>query len=125
MKATDLRIGNFVEILGKIETVVDVMCDSVNTTTCEGVPYDMVHPIPLTEEWLEKFGFILRDCGFVRLYDKKHGSMRCLKYYTKDHGKKMAHNVYWGVVNIKHIHQIQNLYHAITGEELELKNPKP
>ncbi len=116
MKATDLRIGNFVEILGKIETVVDVMCDSVNTTTCEGVTYDMVNAVPLTSKWLEKFGFEIKKSNRDDHYRLKKTYLSGYFYKRKGFYFK---NIY---CDIKYVHQLQNLYRALTGEELQLTN---
>ena len=112
MKATDFRIGNFVEILGKVETVVDVMCDSVNTLTCEGVPYDMVNPVPLTEEWLEKFGFIKNSTSWTNWETPTGVKEVRISIQNK--------YLFYNGMMIKYIHQLQNLYFALTGEELTI-----
>lgn len=64
MEAKDLRIGNYVNIepLKEFQTITDVMCDSVNTYQVEGAHYGLIHPIPITEEWLLKFGFEESEC---------------------------------------------------------------
>jgi len=67
-----------------------------------------VQPIPLTEEWLLKFGF--DDLG---TYGYGRGNFHiCLhenEFYFSINNRK---------VFIKHVHQLQNLYFALTGEEL-------
>lgn len=45
MKANELKIGNSV-MANKPTKAVDVLCDSVNTMEHEGLPYDMIDPIP-------------------------------------------------------------------------------
>jgi hypothetical protein len=119
MKPTDLRIGNFVEILGKIETVVDVMCDSVNTLTCEGVTYDMVHPIPLTEDRLVKFGFEPEYNNMTRITTFNLPDTP----FSYVQGKFVI-NTSTGdfCVCIDKVHQLQNLYFAFRGEDLQIKN---
>ena len=90
-----------------------------------------VKPIPLTEEWLLKFGFTnyewCTDCAFIK-FNNSHIMLRYFndKWYctktkvSKDSkGHKMSEGkdiVRKGI--IKHVHQLQNLYFALTGEEL-------
>jgi hypothetical protein len=118
MKNTELRIGNYVEVYGKVETIVDVMCDCVNTLNIEGAHYGLVNPIPLTEEWLEKFGFEERRYkkqGVLRSYIKKGNSMHMTNSGNIVYGFKSK--MLFGV------HELQNLYFALTGEELKIKKP--
>ena len=63
-------------------------------------------PIPLTEEWLLKFGF-------------RESNKYLFKY--KLGLKKRGDNYFYDNISIKHVHQLQNLYFALTGEELTLK----
>jgi hypothetical protein len=71
-------------------------------------------PIPLTEEWLLKFGFeknITTDLYPTFSYDilnVNDGIVYVLNYGFVNH--------------IKYIHQLQNLYFALTGEELQSKD---
>ena len=60
MEAKELRIGNWINVTFSSivkQQVVDCMCDSVNTKCHESLQFDFIEPIPLTEEWLLKFGF--------------------------------------------------------------------
>jgi hypothetical protein len=53
MKANELRIGNYVyDTLGKVNKI-----DLEAITYVVKEPHNQVKPIPLTEEWLLKFGF--------------------------------------------------------------------
>lgn len=72
-------------------------------------------PIPLTEEWLFKFGYKKVNT----LYDT-----------TEVFEKKLSYTIYFrsGVLSfsfstqeIKYVHQLQNLYFALTNEELKFK----
>lgn len=70
--------------------------------------------IPLTEEWLLKFGFS------GALYYFKSGFEFSLK--KQSDGFVMIINDYeecWP--EIQYVHQLQNLYFALTGEELTIK----
>ena len=145
MKATELRIGNYVT--DRItKNIIEV--DSINelgiTLFADIIDEDMfvnnqeeaddIEPIPLTEDWLLKLGFEnyewCTDCAFIKF----NSSHMMLRYYndkwhcqktivSKDSkGQKMSEAkqiVKKGM--IKHVHQLQNLYHALMGEELTTK----
>ena len=107
MKANELRIGNYVNwIDGKIQEITgkDIHWKEKNDNT-ELSPFDFA-PIPLTEEWLLKFGF-------------RESNKYLFKY--KLGLKKRGDNYFYDNISIKHVHQLQNLYFALTGEELTLK----
>lgn len=82
--------------------------------------YDYLYPIPLTPEWLERCGFKRMNAGWIN----DSGS---LSFYDKD--SETGNGVYkmeYGTRNYAagflYLHQLQNLYFALTGEELEIKN---
>jgi len=70
-------------------------------------------PIALTEEWLVKFGFT-------------KGGDRCYRIHTIrifiNINKTIFAYAFEGAVNIKFVHQLQNLFFALTGEELTIKS---
>ena len=107
MKANELMINNWV----KRDTQPDgFQIDATSIVLCERRPEDY-HPIPLTEEWLTELGFRNYD---VNKWDTD--AMTLLKY---DEGcKYLANHLH---VNIFYVHQLQNLYFALTGNELTLK----
>lgn len=118
MKANELRIGNLVRnnMNGEILKPCDVLCDGINTDNYEGLNYGFIEPIPLTEEWLLKFGF-----------EKQHNEEDFDYWFKNDflndiiweHSEGFCHNLNYGG-DIKHVHQLQNLYFALTNEELIL-----
>jgi hypothetical protein len=71
-------------------------------------------PIPLTEEWLLNFGFESDEIewwnGILSIGICKEG----LRYLPTE-----QINVRVGIV-LQHVHQLQNLYFALTNEELTL-----
>lgn len=83
--------------------------------------YENLEPIPLTEEWLLKFGFEEFEYHIKNnlIWYKKwplpifYGSNGFEKYLIHDLGGRF--------VVLKYVHQLQNLYFALTGEELKLK----
>jgi len=122
MKANELRIGNAILINGEV-------CNNIGygiITDCYRKQKGLVSeyldtlifkPIPLTEEWLLKFGFenydslkfSINDLLVVDLHDFTFGVNRF--------------DVCWlDNKNTIHVHQLQNLYFALTGEELKLQN---
>jgi len=73
-------------------------------------------PIPLTKEWLIKFRFGLRmDMPlFVKVREQTSEHI----FFENDRYKyRLAGNRF---VVVKHVHDLQNLYHALTGEELTI-----
>ena len=66
-------------------------------------------PIPLTEEWLIKF-------GFIKVWNNYR--LKPLGYLIDNRLITVGSNY---LRHIKYVHQLQNLYFALTGEELQLK----
>jgi hypothetical protein len=119
MKSSDLRIGNLVDLGNRIAKVTEInhlACVVVDLEETQDTieDYERVKGIILTEEWLLKFGF---EIG----YNQK----KMLDVYCKDFGllieRSNSNNFYYKKVNIHSVHQLQNLYFALTGEELILK----
>jgi len=113
MKANELRIGNYV-----MKDGYEIIVSPYNISELYVVvPLDEYEPIPLTEEWLIKFGFdeYESDVNVRRFYDKtiwlccyKHGfNGYWLRYYMGPSVQKLIY-----------VHQLQNLYFALTGQEL-------
>lgn len=124
MKAKELRIGNLVKIHGNIETVFGIIKDqpiSQSSAIFTGVMVedkteywlDSVSPIPLTEEWLIKFGFRDGNEGFADEWNKWFKDGLELEPFM-DHFEMYINEC----VYIKYVHQLQNLYFALTNEEL-------
>jgi len=122
MKATELRIGNYV--YHHCSTIVEVI-DS-HKIEIESINHGFFEPIPLTEEWLLKFGFILeKDLVLLREDEKeyqvyiKNISIIDIKgsyYFWIGIEEDNWYSFEW--TKIEYVHQLQNLNFAITGEEL-------
>lgn len=73
---------------------------------------DEAIPIPLTEQWLKEFGFVEEDNGTwqneIALYEGSEGYNYNASFFEH-------HNF----VTIKYVHQLQNLYFALTATKLE------
>jgi hypothetical protein len=105
MKATELRIGNYVDLGGgrNLYQIQDEIFGSLN-----------LNPIALTEEWLLKFGFkYYKSWNYWQI----KGEHR-LKVYPCNISFDFRERFHF---EIKEVHQLQNLYFALTGEELEIK----
>ena len=117
MKATELRLGNWVEQPNDGVTRVTAVLNDLQIKTETGYVDKYCRPIPLTEEWLLKFGFDLdiEDDGFQKgKYKVSVSDEGCLffiyiGYYPEE------------IAEFKYVHQLQNLYFALTSEELEIK----
>lgn len=125
IQANELRIGNWViDPDGNPVTVNDIFysgqeginaCD--NNYECYPIlDFDELSPIPLTPEILEKAGFEKDKLGYT------NGFNFSLYYnHKKDKGN---YGAYWksfeAGVDFKHLHQLQNLYFALTGMELNI-----
>jgi len=80
--------------------------------------YDTSEPALITSEILEKCGFvnILGDVNYWNLPVEKciGGWSEKFSYYLPYFGL----NTYTGNITVKYLHQLQNLYFALTGQEL-------
>jgi len=112
MKANELRIGNLFQTHTPIAVEAWMLLPESNVVFA---------PIPLTEEWLIRFGAELEDEWYdINLVEDMSLTI-CLR--TKETG--LFHDVYYtGLRNINYVHQLQNLYFALTGSELELTENK-
>ena len=143
MKATELRIGNYItgcfysyegdEDEEKTELCKVVGIDNVGFSEypiwVEGLEntgnevYNDFEPIPLTEDYLLKFGF-----NYIRNVNEYHNrKINEGAYYLKPVGDVynhwyLYHKTKMITENIQHVHQLQNIYFALTGEELTINN---
>lgn len=113
MKANELRIGNLVYGVITHRVIKSINEDYYTDTYNNSTLIRDAKPIPLTEEWLVKFGWELTplNASFKR-YNRKSGFMIIEVY---DDNKFWAEYIY-----VKYVHQLQNLYFALTGEELTI-----
>lgn len=128
IQALELRIGNWLlfddgEHLSRYVQVAAINVDGFSAVgdhvypTEEDCKYN-IEPIPLTPELLQKAGFkwvssIYRwkhDCGY--------------EIIRHDFGfENGLGNGSFRQPSLKHLHQLQNLYFALTGEELTIDLP--
>lgn len=116
MKSTELRIGNYLQgsnpiIVTKILHDGWVKIEDSNSSFQVEGEFPCFKPIPLTEEWLVKFGF--ERSG---LYNLRNDVYIYDEYGLTNTGFEYRYN--YSSITIKYVHQLQNLYFALTGEEL-------
>jgi hypothetical protein len=121
MKASELRIGNLVFEKGDIFEITsisrggDLRLFSSKENHSSGI--SKVEPIPLTEEWLVRLGFTVGTP-----YSNDRGFFSPCKYYFFEGDIEFLLFVSGGRpinnIELEHVHQLQNLYFALTGEEL-------
>lgn len=111
MKAKELMLGNLLT-LGEVESIQGKWVTFENKSI-KGllITEDELQPIPLTEEWLVKFGFEVSYSMEIRCYCVK--GIEAIRFNLN--------SFYYNTHEIKHVHQLQNLYFALTDEELEIK----
>lgn len=117
IKATELRLGNWVKV-GTIESTVcfiDKYHIQLQGNALINRP-EQVEPIHLTPEILEKCGF-KKDYNGFSLVDKMSLSFAVSK---DDEYLACWLDRALGII-IKYLHQLQNIYFSLTGEELEIK----
>jgi hypothetical protein len=132
IQANELRIGNWVLHMGEMVQIdaidsdesLNILADSTGNIASR---CDIAHPVPLTPELLEHCGFKLSqslggyylflfdsDCTFLwtpkglELHIDNETELKILS--AKQESK------------ILYLHQLQNLYFALTGQELTIKD---
>jgi len=129
IKTNELRVGNFLLFENEVQIVSSIHSDNTirlrktKNEECHGcykVNNTSIKPIPLHIEWLIRLGVnevksqeVLR-INYVKYYKSDNTFDYCLCYYFDDDG--YVDNVF---KEIKYVHELQNLYFALTGSELQ------
>jgi|SRR3990167_8871242 len=118
MNASELRIGNAIHYNGSapeeyflvtdLSTLAEHEINDITAASCE--------PIALTEEWIGRFGFEL-GAGI----NKDIWSLPVWDFATQQTALGFIH--LRSQRPVQFVHQLQNLYFAFTGEELEIEQP--
>jgi hypothetical protein len=127
MDIKELRIGNYIRHTeDKTEGVIakfyinDVY---INDWSCGTTPLSECEPIPLTEEWLLKFGF--EKNNFSKVFGISNGRYDLIFTQLTDNYSvlylKFDDCQLTQMKSIQYVHQLQNLYFALTQEELTVK----
>jgi len=120
-----LRIGNYVQWGAEITshtkvmtiglTMVSATLSRGNTVSLIPLKFDDLEPIPLTQELLKRCGFF-PDEDDMCFYWEKNGE---IIEESLNHPPVFRHESHQRPITT--LHQLQNLYFALTDEELEIK----
>ncbi len=118
MKPEELRIGNWLNYKGiDIEWAIEDFAEVEKAGILE-----VTKPIPLTPEWLEKFGFedieeeLILDLGGNELVQTRFMDLWIIRDFWE---RKTSITI--NEESLKYVHQLQNFYFAFTGNELNEK----
>lgn len=121
MKATEFRIGNIAIVQGikKAITGWDIYCADENKA---GIDIN-IDTIPLTEEWLLNLGLTFSEAFKDHFYKHIEGQklFSVFPFSTKPFCRITEGDFAIYNMPCRFIHQLQNLYFALTGEELTIK----
>jgi len=140
MKTNELRPRNLISDGFFMYKVLEITSDIVKGfSTANGKDFypdtlyslneENLKGIPLTEEWLLKFGFEQTDEGdgfkLLHFWISLGGNDKLyLRHYLMggfiwgfNHFKELGQPI-----SIEYVHQLQNLYFALTSEELKIKD---
>ncbi len=154
IKANELRIGNWKSAISNSNVYSQVTIDDFYEEYTTGQAFFHMQPIPLTKEWLLKFGFEFESSKrngrhfnkIIELFpqnpDHYGRSKRIIPLlYLEGRAEKNGDQddrwhpedqfcFMWGEfremapgrdINIVYVHQLQNLYFSLTGEDLMIK----
>lgn len=130
MIRNELRIGNFVGndihhfCIEELKTMkANIMrLETLNGTIARNIykschkPYDELWGIRIDDRWIVKFGFekSLDTFTILNYAISYHNGIIYIDYGINSEGEiELEH--------IKYVHQLQNLYFGLTGEELKLQ----
>jgi len=152
MKANELRIGNLITIdnsvywpklrdlpliVTHIGQTMNIKGESSHSVGCEHINQkpntyyetysqfiENIKPIPLTEEWLLRFGFEKDDSG-VDIFDQDYCEWYQKEFPTigilcQSSDKSYIFDENSDTLRLKYVHELQNLNFALTGEELTI-----
>jgi len=121
IQSNELRIGDYVKVylgvnyLGadyKVHKIENFYENGVHIGFGKCFKFSEIEPITITEEWLVKFGFENHENYFWYKKENIFSNMLSVGIQNKD-------GVITIIENIKYLHQLQNLYFALTGKELD------
>jgi hypothetical protein len=131
IKVNELRVGNIVLYTQDNDELPVLKIDGDSKTVCLdlllGLNMELneqdIDPVPLTPEWLKRCGFTTDGSG-----DDNHSEPLWehpkTRYQFSDGSfvhNGQAYDDWHDIGNVKYVHQLQNLYFALTGEELQIK----
>ena len=125
MKANELRIGNWVN-----DGFSTIELEAIDFVVMSDAPEGLsLKPLPITEQWLVDFGFEKTDDYGDQIYyelktEGSRGYYVCFDHEEWVFGLSVRNEctcLIYDEPHFQYVHQLQNLYFALTGEELTLK----
>jgi hypothetical protein len=123
IQVKELRIGNIVKVLGENRIVTGLTSGEFSSAYVkfkELIPIKIIHlkPVELTEEWLIKLGFQSEEAFCYELDDILINTSReLICIHTKCKNNVELEMPYY-------LHELQNLYFALTKNELIVNSDK-
>jgi len=132
MEYTQFRLGNLLQdgVSKTLLKVIEVSEKDLTTYVIDRSMFPLksgwfTEYIPLTEEWLINFGFHQDENGWHRMTVMPSINKEILTihinsktFVTSTFGDEALEPSYFK--ECKHVHQLQNLYFALTGKELNI-----
>lgn len=134
MKESELRICNLVTTIfenkpvlvnsikkhkAKDGFIITIGVEGFNKNSEQPVLLEHVYPIPLTEEWLLKFGFEKIGENYENDWLLIHTHLKTKELHFI---LNLPNSHQYNITVLNYVHQLQNLYFVLTGEELTIKN---
>jgi hypothetical protein len=123
----ELRIGNLVFYQNEVYEIKALGSHEANLGDGKGThPYGSISGIPLTGEWLLKFGFerdesVRVENGILTLdLTKSDSPIHDFVWRNNTFGASGS-EFHYDMPQIKYVHQLQNLYFTLTGEDLTIR----
>lgn len=119
MKTNSLRIGNIVSHKGNAIVITSIDTMSVTNKDAEDIDSEELEPVTSNKKWLKKAGFkSATGMSGNRFYSKYIDGIE----FMYDNSLTISFNT--DAINLgeKKLHEIQNIVHALTGSELEIKD---
>jgi len=136
MNITDLKIGNYVlDINNKIRIITGIniqqngkkflILDFENKI----YPINTVYPIQLTDDWIDEFDFTRGGYDMLEVIHNVYPRIHLIGYlsnkpeddylgYNYNLSDYSEGNVTDSCIQIKYVHQLQNLFSSLIGDEL-------
>ncbi|KMQ61388.1 hypothetical protein ACM46_15275 [Chryseobacterium angstadtii] len=125
MNAADLKIKNLVEYKNQTYTISEIFhgrnhdyfVKIENDIQSISVPADAIKPIQITEEWLEKFGFLRTYSSEQRIRYERPEAF--IKYDIDLSSKKILEGlkISGNSIKCRYIHEFQNIFSCLFGKE--------
>ena len=135
MKPQELSIGNLVCYNGKVVKVEQITKHKIgyhtkpNETRMNYARLCEIEPIPITEEWLTKIGFILpehKEFYVMCCINGKDNSIRLTRYFNLWNAEIFASHpevvmFECTILGLRFVYELQNAYYLVAGKELDIK----